>query len=89
MAVKAICVSWDLAISQIVAAKSGFKLEETGVNQLPFLSVGISDALPAENPPLVCVDKPGGKDLEASQPDLATNYDVLHVSTDRFCGYSE
>lgn len=87
VAVKATCVSWDekrdLALLRIVAAQQNGGSEELG-----FPHVAINPTAPALNTRLVCIGHPGSEDLEASRSGVKTNYDVLHVSTGRFRGYS-
>ncbi|RWA11463.1 hypothetical protein EKO27_g3626 [Xylaria grammica] len=61
--------------------------EDTELSHFPF--VAISSTAPSLNSRLVCVGHPGSEDLEASQPGIKTNYDVLHVSTGRFRGCAE
>jgi hypothetical protein len=53
-----------------------------------FASLKIADAPPPPNARLVCIGHPGSEDLEASEPGVRTNYDVLHLSTGSFRGYS-
>ncbi|GAW26050.1 putative at hook domain-containing protein family protein [Rosellinia necatrix] len=89
-AVKATCVAWDdrrdLALLQIIATQRGDG-DSSGILRFPH--VGISVTTPAPNMRLMCVGHPGSEDLEASQPGIKTNYDVLHVSAGRFRGYAE
>ncbi|TGJ84180.1 hypothetical protein E0Z10_g4564 [Xylaria hypoxylon] len=89
VAVKATCVAWDdrrdLALLQVVAAHR--KSEDTELSHFPFVAVSL--IAPALNSRLVCVGHPGSEDLEASQPGIKTNYDVLHVSAGRFRGCAE
>lgn len=91
-AVKAECVAWDpirdLALLQVVAAQAG-EAEPQPAQDIKFPFVRVSDAPPVKNAPMVCVGHPGSEDLEASQPGILTNYDVLHVSAGRFRGYAE
>ena len=97
-AVKARCIAWDpvrdLALLQIIAAQtatSGSHDEDepdpasSGI-QFPF--VHLDDGPPTKDAPMICVGHPGSEDLEAGQPGILTNYDVLHVSAGRFRGYA-
>ncbi|KAI0450022.1 trypsin-like cysteine/serine peptidase domain-containing protein [Xylaria acuta] len=87
--VKASCIAWDerrdLALLQVVAAQRGG--EDSGLSRFPFVS--ISPTAPAVNSRLVCAGHPGSEDLEASQPGIKTNYDVLHVSAGRYRGCAD
>ncbi|KAI0441636.1 trypsin-like cysteine/serine peptidase domain-containing protein [Xylaria telfairii] len=89
LAVKARCVAWDerrdLALLQVVAAQR--ESESDGTSRFPF--VAISPTPPSLHSRLVCVGHPGSEDLEASQPGIKTNYDVLHVSAGRFRGCAD
>ncbi|KAI0551856.1 trypsin-like cysteine/serine peptidase domain-containing protein [Xylaria curta] len=89
VAVKAICVAWDerrdLALLKVDAAQQ--EGEAGGRSRFPFVS--ISSTAPVLNSRLVCVGHPGSEDLEASQPGIKTNYDVLHVSTGRYRGCAD
>ncbi|GAW15541.1 hypothetical protein ANO14919_049550 [Xylariales sp. No.14919] len=88
VAVKAACLAWDgkrdLALLRVVAHRES---EDTELSHFPF--VAISSVAPSLNSRLVCVGHPGSEDLEASQPGIKTNYDVLHVRTGRFRGCAE
>ena len=91
-AVRAKCVVWDplrdLALLQVVDAQDGdTELQPPEVISFPLVHVG--DASPVKNAVMICIGHPGSEDLEASQPGILPNYDVLHVSTGRFRGYAE
>ena len=47
-----------------------------------------ADFSPPLRAALVCIGHPGSEDLEASEPGIKTNYDILHVSTGVFRGYA-
>ncbi|KAK9777230.1 putative Trypsin-like cysteine/serine peptidase domain-containing protein [Seiridium cardinale] len=85
-AVAARCVAWDgkrdLALLQIVAAQP----DPLG---LAFPDVLIESTTPGVGSQVVCVGHPGSEDLEAVQPGIRTNYDVLHVSTGVYHGCAE
>ncbi|KAI1343265.1 trypsin-like cysteine/serine peptidase domain-containing protein [Xylariaceae sp. FL0016] len=87
-AVKAKCIAWDprrdLALLGIIAAQTS---SELGNGCFP--SARVAETQPAVGSRLVCVGHPGSEDLEASQPGIETNYDVLHASTGRFRGCVE
>ncbi|KAI0190364.1 trypsin-like cysteine/serine peptidase domain-containing protein [Xylaria flabelliformis] len=89
VAVKAICVAWDdrrdLALLQVDAVQQ--EGEDGGPSRFPFVSISLT--APALDSRLVCVGHPGSEDLEASQPGIKTNYDVLHVSTGRYRGCAD
>ncbi|KAI1744730.1 trypsin-like cysteine/serine peptidase domain-containing protein [Xylaria scruposa] len=89
VAVKATCVAWDerrdLALLQVDAFQQ--EGEDDGPSPFPFIS--ISPTAPVLDSRLVCVGHPGSEDLEASQPGIKTNYDVLHVSTGRYRGCAD
>lgn len=90
----------DLALLQVVAAQPSSSLIAPAGQPVPNLDDkkvggGTMHAFPhaavATSPPpvdsrVVCVGHPGSEDLEASQPGIKTNYDVLHVSTGCFRG---
>ncbi|KAH8198074.1 hypothetical protein TruAng_007746 [Truncatella angustata] len=84
--VAAKCIAWDekrdLALLQITAAQLYLPTAK-----FPFAL--IHDAAPRVGARIVCVGHPGSEDLEASQPGIKTNYDVLHVSTGVYHGCAE
>ncbi|TRX90910.1 hypothetical protein FHL15_008115 [Xylaria flabelliformis] len=89
IAVKAVCVAWDerrdLALLHVNAVQQAG--EDGGLSRFPFVSM--SPTAPVLDSRLVCVGHPGSEDLEASQPGIKTNYDVLHVSTGRYRGRAD
>ena len=90
-AARAVCTRWDprrdLALLQIVAAQPPPRGRDTATPSFPF--VVPAAAPPATKAPLVCVGHPGSEDLEAPQPGVRTNFDVLHVSEGQFRGYAK
>ncbi|KAI0858030.1 trypsin-like cysteine/serine peptidase domain-containing protein [Xylaria cubensis] len=90
VAVKAVCVAWDerrdLALLRVDAVQQE---GEDGGSPSPFPFVSIGPTAPALDSRLLCVGHPGSEDLEASQPGIKTNYDVLHVSTGRYRGCAD
>ena len=87
-AVRARCVAWDsrrdLALLQIVAAQD-YLSETDEVASFPCASIASTQ----EQEQLLYVGHPGSEDLEASRAGIATNYDVLHISTGGFRGLAE
>lgn len=95
------CVTWDsqrdLALLKVVSAydmdgdirgndTSRAVVQDTN-RAFPF--VKLLDVPPPLNARLVCIGHPGSEDLEANEPGVKTNYDVLHLSTGAFRGYAE
>jgi hypothetical protein len=90
----------DLALLQVVAAQpsstmsaptdqptpssDGDRAIKNTVHAFPHATVAVFP--PPVGSRVVCVGHPGSEDLEASQPGIKTNYDVLHVSTGCFRG---
>jgi S1-C subfamily serine protease len=98
--VSAKCVAWDpardLALLQVVASQADASVSSVGASTAPcdagssaFSSVVTGDSTTAINCRLVCIGHPGSEDLEAEEPGVKTDYDVLHVSTGRFRGHAE
>ena len=95
--VQAECVAWDprrdLALLRIIGCQRQPTATVPSSSTSPVRSQSFPFVMPADlSPPLqaalVCIGHPGSEDLEASQPGIKTNYDVLHVSTGAFRGYA-
>jgi len=91
--VKATCVAWDsrrdLALLNVVAAQMDGSACLGENDDILFPFIPISAVQPTKNSRLACIGHPGSEDLEASEPGIQTNYDVLHVSAGRFRGYAQ
>lgn len=87
------CASWDmrrdLALLRIVSAQS--PNQDTSLEGTPrgFPFATLADEPPSTDARLVCIGHPGSEDLEAAEPGVKTDYDVLHVSTGAFRGYAD
>jgi len=95
--VQAECVAWDprrdLALLRIIACQRQPMATLPSSSTSPVRCQSFPFVMPADlSPPLqatlLCIGHPGSEDLEASQPGIKTNYDVLHVSTGTFRGYA-
>jgi len=96
--VRAECIAWDssrdLALLQIIACQRQPTVTlPSSSSTSPVCSQSFPSVMPADfSPPLrvalVCIGHPGSEDLEASEPGIKTNYDILHVSTGVFRGYA-
>lgn len=95
--VEARAAAWDqrrdLALLKIVAAQAGSATAASASQgSLPATTAPVFPSIPvADDPPpastrLVCVGHPAAEDLEADQPGVKTNYDVLHLSTGAHLG---
>lgn len=100
--VKAKCVAWDairdLALLQIVASqtaaessalRSSIPRAALVTPDLRFPTVSISHSPPSLNNSFACIGQPGPLDLETSDPDTPTNYDILHHSTGLYRGLAK
>lgn len=93
--VKTKCVAWDgmrdLALLQVTAATEPAVTSAWGQCRPPlgFPFVRVSESRPCRNTPLLCIGHPGSEDLESSQLGVETGYDVLHISTGKFCGMAK
>ena len=87
------CVLWDmrrdLALLRIVSAQS--PSQDTSLEGTPhgFPYAALADEPPSIDARLVCIGHPGSEDLEAAEPSVKTDYDVLHLSTGAFRGYAD
>jgi hypothetical protein len=87
------CASWDmrrdLALLRIVSAQS--PNQDTSLEGTPggFPYATLADEPPSLDARLVCIGHPGSEDLEAAEPGVKTDYDVLHLSTGAFRGYAD
>lgn len=97
-AVAAKCVAWDpvrdLALLQVIEAQNsvsehGDAAGGASPNPRTFPHVNIANTPPSLKSRLVCIGHPGSDDLEAAQPGIKTDYDVLHLSTGVFRGYAD
>lgn len=96
--VRAECIAWDssrdLALLRIIACqRQPTATLPSSSSTSPVWSRSFPFVMPADfSPPLraalVCIGHPGSEDLEASEPGIKTNYDILHVSTGVFRGYA-
>ncbi|KAK0636442.1 hypothetical protein B0T17DRAFT_587608 [Bombardia bombarda] len=68
---------------------SGRIVSATCVAGTKFPSVSVAEQAPSVNSRLVCIGHPGSEDLEAGEPGVKTNYDVLHLSTGVYRGIAE
>ncbi|KAK1075518.1 hypothetical protein LTR33_009513 [Friedmanniomyces endolithicus] len=91
--VKATCVGYDgrrdLALLQIVAAKTSRQLDPTTANTTEmsgFPAIALTETPPRRNTSLFCIGHPGSEDFEVDTPGVATGYDVLHISEGRYRG---
>ncbi|KAH8899107.1 AT hook domain-containing protein family protein, partial [Thozetella sp. PMI_491] len=80
----------DLALLRIVSAQAA---PVSAPGDLLLSTAGFPHVVPAQSQVpldarLVCIGHPGSEDLEAAEAGVKTNYDVLHLSTGTFRGYS-
>ena len=94
-AVQAQCIAWDdkrdLALLKIGASQSAVLGQEAGTSLTSsiFPYIQVSSDGPRRSAALLCVGHPGSEDLEASQPGIQTNYDVLHASSGHYRGLAK
>ena len=86
--VQAKCVAWDarrdLALLQVISAQ-----DFTNPHISTFPHAELTSTPPKPNESLLCVGHPGSEDLEADEPGILTDYDVLHISNGRFRGLAK
>ncbi|KAK3324480.1 trypsin-like cysteine/serine peptidase domain-containing protein [Cercophora scortea] len=86
------CISPIPPFNPNMAAKSTSSLTNNPIadkdssEAFRFPAVSIATDAPPLKAPLVCVGHPGSEDLEASEPGVKTNYDVLHLSEGAYRG---